>query len=132
MWCDNCLLLLPLRGGAIAWAVVLSLYNLIGGILLLKFGQYIYFLYPEWFIYGGVSMGIGAVAILNILSLSNRSYIWTRVVHFLWPILLVLSGVRGIIMILQLSRGRDKIAWECQNGGQLWGTNPEAAPTSSM
>ncbi|QRV97420.1 hypothetical protein RhiJN_25439 [Ceratobasidium sp. AG-Ba] len=77
-------------------------------------------------------MGIGSVAILNILSLSNRSYIWTRVCHFLWPVLLVVSGVRGVIMILQLNRGQDKIAWECQNGGQVWGTNPEDAATNSV
>ncbi|KAG8684785.1 hypothetical protein FRC09_015145 [Ceratobasidium sp. 395] len=130
MWCDNCLLLLPLRGGAIAWALILALYNLVGGILLLRYGQFLYFVYPEWFIYGGISMGIGAVAILNILSLSNRSYIWTRVCHFIWPILLVVSGVRGVIMILQLNRGQDKIAWECQNGGQVWGTDPEATASA--
>ncbi|CAE6413431.1 unnamed protein product [Rhizoctonia solani] len=132
MWCDNCLLLLPLRGGAIAWAVLLGIYNLVGGILLLRYGQFLYFVYPEWYIYGGISMAIGSVAVLNILSLSNRSYIWTRVCHFLWPVLLVISGVRGVIMILQLNKGQDKIAWECENGGQLWGTSPEDTTSSAV
>ncbi|KAI0783344.1 hypothetical protein C8Q75DRAFT_795505 [Abortiporus biennis] len=120
MWCDNCLLLLPLRGGAIAWGVVLALYSIAGSIFLLRDGQFLFFFYPEWFIYGGIGMGVGALAIISILALSNRSYIWTRVCKFLWPFVIVISAVRAILMIVQLQRGKDKIQWECDNGGQLW------------
>ena len=48
MWCDNCLLLFPLRGGAIAWNIVILLYSLLGSIYFLFVnGQYLFFNYPE-------------------------------------------------------------------------------------
>ncbi|KAI5124100.1 hypothetical protein M0805_000914 [Coniferiporia weirii] len=118
--CDNCLLLLPLRHGAIAWAVIIILYSTAGGIFLFRYGQYLYFVYPEWQIYGGIALAVAATALINILALSNRSYIWTRVCKFLWPFVLVISAIRAIIMIVELQRGKDNITWECDNGGQLW------------
>ncbi|KAH8120005.1 hypothetical protein DFH11DRAFT_25614 [Phellopilus nigrolimitatus] len=120
MWCDNCLLLLPLRHGAIAWAVIISLYSIAGGVFLLTYGQYLYFVFPEWQIYGGIGLAIAAAAVINVLALSNRSYIWARVCKFIWPFILVISAIRATIMIVELQRGKDKIAWECDNGGQLW------------
>jgi len=126
MWCDNCLLVLPLRAGAIAWAVVIALYSIGGSIFLLRDGQYLFFVYPEWFIYGGIGMGVGALACINAITLSTRSYTFTRVCNFLWPFVIVISGVRAIFMIWELNRGQDKIVWECQNGGQLWGQSEEA------
>jgi len=120
MWCDNCLLVLPLRAGAIAWAVVITAYSIAGGIFLLMYGQYLFFVYPEWQIYGGIGLGVAAAAVISIFALSNRSYIWIRVAKFLWPFVIVISAIRAIIMIVQLQRGKDKIAWECANGGQLW------------
>jgi len=120
MWCDNCLLLLPLRGGAIAWGVIITLYSIAGGIFLLKWGQFLFFVYPEWYIYGGIGMAVGAMALISILALSNRSYIWTRAVKFVWPFIIVISAVRAILMIVEIQRGKDKIQWECDNGGQLW------------
>lgn len=125
MWCDNCLLLLPLRGGAIAWAAIILLYSLAGSLLLLIKGQWLFFFYPEWYIYGGIGMAVAVVALINILALSNRSYIWTRVCKFLWPFLIIICAVRAILMIVQLQRGKDKIAWECANGGQIWSENAE-------
>ncbi|KAI0756555.1 hypothetical protein C8Q80DRAFT_1116022 [Daedaleopsis nitida] len=130
MWCDNCLLLLPLlvlkRGGAIAWGVVMFLYSLAGGIFLLNWGQYLYFFFPEWQIYGGVGIGVAVAAALSILALSNRSYIWIRVCKFIWPFIIVLCLIRAILMIVELQRGKDKIQWECEHGGQLWTDSVEA------
>jgi len=123
MWCDNCLLVLPLRAGAIAWAVAIAAYSLAGGIFLLTNGQYFFFFFPEWQIYGGIGLGVAAGAIISMFALSNRSYIWIRVVKFLWPFLIVICAVRAIIMIVQLQRGKDEILWECTNGGQLWPSN---------
>jgi len=120
MWCDNCLLVLPLRAGAIAWASVIFLYSIAGGILLLRSGQFLFFFYPEWQIYGGISIGIGVAAGLSALALSNQSYLWARVCKFIWIFVIILSAIRAIIMIVQLQRGKDKIQWECDNGGQLW------------
>jgi len=134
MWCDNCLLVLPLRAGAIAWGVVIAAYSIAGGIFLLRDGQFLFFIYPEWFIYGGIGMGIAAVAIINIFSLANRSYVWSRVCMFLWPFIIVISAIRAIFMIWELNRGKSNIIWECQNGGQLWGSAAAAgyATTASF
>jgi len=126
MWCDNCLLVLPLRGGAIAWGVVIAVYSFAGGLFLLKYGQYLFFVYPEWFIYGGIGMGVAAMACINIVTLSNRSYIWSRVCFFLWPFIIIACGIRAIFMIWELNRQQDKIIWECQNGGQLYGSSAAA------
>jgi len=126
MWCDNCLLVLPLRAGAIGWGVAIAAYSLAGSLFLLMRGQYIYFVYPEWFIYGGIGMAVCAVAVINVVTLSNRSYVFCRVCHFLWPFIIVICGVRAVFMIWELHRGQDKIVWECQNGGQLWGESAEA------
>jgi len=120
MWCDNCLLLFPLRGGAIAWAAVILLYSTAGGLYLLDRGQYLYFVYPEWEIYGAISLVTGLLAVVSLLALSNRSYIWSRAAKFLWPFVIVISAIRAIIMIVELQRGKDEILWECANGGQLW------------
>jgi len=126
MWCDNCLLVLPLRAGGIAWAVVIAIYSLGGGLFLLMRGQFLYFIYPEWFIYGGIGIGVCAVAVINMVTMSNRSYTWARVCHFLWPFIIIICCIRAIFMIWELHRGRDKIIWECSNGGQLWGQSEEA------
>ncbi|TDL28135.1 hypothetical protein BD410DRAFT_812165 [Rickenella mellea] len=131
MWCDNCLLLLPLRAGAMAWGVIIALYSIAGGVLLLKYGNFLYFLYPEWQLYGGVSVGVGVIALINVFALSNRSYIWTRVCKFVWPFIIVLSAIRAIIMIVRLQQNQYKIAWECDHGGQQWSdtTPPDTGTT---
>jgi len=131
MWCDNCLLLLPLRAGAIAWAVVIALYSIAGGVFLLIRGQYLFFTYPEWQIYGGIGIAVGVAAVLSILALSNRSYIWIRVCKFIWPFVIVISAVRAILMIVELQRGKDNIAWECANGGQVWSSNAQYTSTTT-
>jgi hypothetical protein len=109
-----------------AWATVILVYSLAGGIFLFRYGQYLFFTYPEWQIYGIIGLTVGLGALINVLALSNRSYIWTRVCKFLWPFLLVLSAIRAIIMIVELRRGKENIAWECDNGGQLWSASVTA------
>ncbi|KAF9654404.1 hypothetical protein BDM02DRAFT_3106778 [Thelephora ganbajun] len=132
MWCDNCLLLLPLRTGAMAWAVVIFVYSLAGGLFMLLDGHYFFFLYPEWYIYGGIGIGVAVLALLNAIALSNRSYIWTRACKFLWIFVIIISAVRATLIIVQLQRGKDKIIWECNHGGQVWTSNAEYAAKSSF
>ncbi|KAJ3922044.1 hypothetical protein F5877DRAFT_34649, partial [Lentinula edodes] len=129
--CDNCLLVLPLRGGAMAWAIIIALYSIAGGIFLLIRGQFLFFEADEWYVYGGVGLAVAFVAVIDIFALSNRSYIWTRVCKFLWPFIIVISAVRAILMIVELNRGQDHIIWECQNGGQLYSSNATTISTTS-
>jgi len=46
--------------------------------------------------------GVGGFSLILFL---QRSYIWTRVVKFVWPFVIVISAIRAIIMIVQLQRG---------------------------
>ncbi|KAF8624241.1 hypothetical protein AX15_006001 [Amanita polypyramis BW_CC] len=126
MWCDNCCLLLPLRAGAIAWAAVITVYSIAGGVFLFLDGTYFFFTYPEWQIYGVISITVGIAAFISLCALSNRSYVWIRASRFLWSLLLVICAIRAIIIIVELQRGRDKIIWECNNGGQLYSASVAA------
>jgi hypothetical protein len=131
MWCDNCLLVFPLRGGAIAWGVWVAAYSLAGGIFLLVDGQFLFFTFPEWQIFGGIGIGVASLAIVTIFAISNRSYVWTRTAKFLWPFVAGICAIRAIIMIVELQRGKDKIQWECDNGGQLWHESAALDPSKS-
>ena len=71
----------------------IQLYSLAGGIFLLNWGQYLFFVFPEWLakepcnalrrpwnllviyrqIYGGIGIGVAVAAALSILALSNVS-----------------------------------------------------------
>jgi len=75
---------------------------------------------------------VALVALINVFALSNRSYIWTRVCKFSWSFIVVISAIRAIVMIVELYRYRWKIVWECENGGQLWGSSPENPSTTTM
>lgn len=50
MWCDSCLLIFPLRVGSMAWNIFIALYSLAGSIVLFRYGQFLYFDFPEWVI----------------------------------------------------------------------------------
>lgn len=52
-------------------ASITQVYSLAGSLFLLILGQYFFFFYPEWFIYGGIGMAVAVLALLNILALSN-------------------------------------------------------------
>jgi len=71
-------------------------------------------------------MAVGGLAAINLISLANTSYIGTRACTFLWPFVIVISAIRAIIMIVELQNGKEKIEWECANGGQLWTTSATA------
>lgn len=130
MWCDNCCLLLPLRAGAIGWASLLLVCDLVGSLFFFLYGKYYYFTYPEWDIYGGISMISALVTGATLVALICRSYPWTRVAAALWPFVIVMSSIRTIIALVQLRSGESKFIWECQNGGQIWPSNAQYFTTN--
>jgi len=130
MWCDNCCLLLPLRAGAMALAALMALYSIAGGIILFNYGEFLFFHYPEAQIYGGYAMAQGAMAIFIILTFAQRSYIFTRALFYKYPIIVFLGAVRAGSMAWGLQRYKDRIVWECQNGGRKW-IDPNKPPKPS-
>lgn len=115
-----------------AWGVIIFIYSLAGSLFLLIEGQYFFFVYPEWFIYGGIGMAVAVLAALNVVALSNRAYVWIRVCKFFWIFVIIISAIRATLIIVELQRGKDKIIWECNHGGQVWSSNAEYAAKSSF
>ncbi|GBB94774.1 hypothetical protein RclHR1_02410020 [Rhizophagus clarus] len=120
MWCDNCCLLFPLRAGAMVLGVIMMLYQCGAGIFLFKLGEFFFTLSNEALIYGGYAFGQGALALLAVIALSTRSYIFSRFVFLLYPIILLLGAIRAGLMIWSLNKYSDRIVWSCNNGGVSW------------
>ncbi|TNY18059.1 hypothetical protein DMC30DRAFT_419216, partial [Rhodotorula diobovata] len=121
MWCDNCLLIFPLRAGTMALAVLIAAYSIAGGVLLFMKGE---FLWPsadlEVPIYGGISIAIGAASILLLLAFANRSRLWTSALCAILPFVIVVAIVRAGLMIFRLDYYQERVVWECNHGGQLY------------
>uniref|UniRef100_A0A0K3CB37 Uncharacterized protein n=1 Tax=Rhodotorula toruloides TaxID=5286 RepID=A0A0K3CB37_RHOTO len=134
MWCDNCLLIFPLRAGTMALATLIAAYSIAGGIILFMYGQFLWFTYPEVQIYGGISMAVGACSILLLLAFANRSVstlrpfvslpdladrlwspVWTSALQFFLPFVLFVSAIRAGLDYYQ-----SNVIWECNHGGILW------------
>ena len=73
MWCDNCLLVFPLRGGAIILATAIAIHNLIGGIILFKYGEFLSAVLLESQIEGGIAMASMSICIILIIGLANSN-----------------------------------------------------------
>lgn len=67
-------------------------------------------------------MAVMAMCVITVIGLSNSSYLFIRLAFFLWPVILIVVAVRAGFMMFQLDRQQSKIVWECNNGGQMWGT----------
>ncbi|GAA5884396.1 hypothetical protein JCM16303_003669 [Sporobolomyces ruberrimus] len=128
VWCDNCLLLFPLRGGAMALALLVAAYSIAGGIILFMYGETLFFLFPEAQIYGGISMAVAALSLLSVIAYSNSSYMWTRLLFFLMPLVFIVSIARAGIMIFRLDYYQANVIWECNHGGQIYNATLAAIP----
>ncbi|GAA5823431.1 hypothetical protein JCM11251_000631 [Rhodosporidiobolus azoricus] len=124
MWCDNCLLVFPLRAGAMALATLITLYSIAGGIVLFMYGEFLWFMYPEVQIYGGISMAVGALSLFpprRILTFFPLALpVLTRLLFFVMPFVLLISAIRAGIMIFRLDYYQSNVIWECNHGGQLY------------
>lgn len=120
MWCNNCLLLFPLRGGTLALASFVALYSIAGAIFLFLKGTFLFFTYPEPQIYGGISIAVGILAVVLVIALINGSYMWSRVLFLLGPFVLFLCAVRCGLMLFRLDYYQANVIWECAHGGQLY------------
>jgi len=89
------------------------------------YGNFIYFRFKEWDLFGGLAMWIAFVCFLNLWALSNNSFSFTRVVGFFWKFTILLSAIRALAMILELNNNLVKIQYECDHGGYLYGATPD-------
>ncbi|GAA5904662.1 uncharacterized protein JCM6883_003860 [Sporobolomyces salmoneus] len=128
VWCDNCLLLFPLRGGAMALALLIAAYSIAGGIILFMYGETLFFLYPEAQIYGGIAMAVAAVSLLSMIAYANSSYMWTRLLFFIMPLVFIVSIARAGLMIFRLDYYQANVIWECNHGGEIWTAEKAAIP----
>lgn len=65
-------------------------------------------------------MGQGALALLAVIALSSRSYVFSRFIFLLYPVIIVLGAVRAGVMVWSLNKYSDRIIWSCNNGGVSW------------
>lgn len=49
-------------------------------------------------IYGGIGMAAMAICVLSIIALSNNSYMFARLVFYVWPLILIVVAVRAGFM----------------------------------
>ncbi len=120
VWCDNCLFLFPIAGGAALLAGLICLYSVAGAIFLFIRGQFVYFdtAYYDSYIYGGVGMAVAFVALVAAIAHSQNSLLWLRVIFGVQPVTLLLSVVRAAVMITRMKYTEADLTWECQHGGQ--------------
>jgi len=123
MWCDNCLLFFPLRAGAVVLAILMALYQFTGGFLLFKFGAFFLFHPPDVMIYAGFAMIQGVLALLAAIAISNRSYLFSKLVLYIYPFILFLGAIRGGLLAWELRNWEYRIYGECQNDGHQWLTD---------
>lgn len=134
MWCDNCLLFFPLRAGTVVLAILMALYQLTGGFLLFKFGAFFFFHPPVVMAYAGFAMIQGAVALLAAIAISNRSYLFSKLVLYIYPFILFLGAIRAGVLTWELRNWEYRIVGECQHDGHQWladYTNPDGTIVSS-
>ncbi|CAG8664354.1 10706_t:CDS:2 [Ambispora leptoticha] len=112
MWCDNCLLFFPLRAGAIVLAVIMALYEIAGGVFL--------FYYGEGGIFGGYAMLQGLFAIIAAIAFSSRSYLFSKFLVRLYPVIVFFGLLRAAIAAWELQHWEYRIIGECEYGGRRW------------
>ncbi|RHZ61715.1 hypothetical protein Glove_346g176 [Diversispora epigaea] len=120
MWCDNCLLLFPLRAGAICLGLLMAIFQIVGGALLFKYGDFFFFHTGESSIYGGFAFLQAALALIAVAAFSTRSETFANFNLRVYPVVIILGIVRGIIMAWSVDHYKGRITQECNNGGQRW------------
>ncbi|RIB21659.1 hypothetical protein C2G38_2077688 [Gigaspora rosea] len=120
MWCDNCLLIFPLRAGAMILGTFMAIYQIVGALLLFLYGDFFFFHKYEASIYGGYALLQGLVGLLAVLGFGRRSTLMTRVLVRTYVVIIILGAIRGSLMAWSLFYGQDHIRWECDHGGKRW------------
>ncbi|CAG8603761.1 5167_t:CDS:2, partial [Acaulospora morrowiae] len=130
MWCDNCLLLFPLRSGAMVLSVIMMIYQIGGGIFLFLYGDFFFFHYMEPKIYGAYAMIQAFMSLIATIGFSIISFTIASSLVCFYPFLVILGAVRAGIMSWSLVYYKERIIWECDNGGTKW-VDPSTITTTT-
>jgi hypothetical protein len=103
------------------WASIIIIYSLFGGYVMLKFGEFMYFRTYEAEAYGGIAFVIAIIALIQFFTLANYSLTFGRALNFIWPGIIILAGIRGILMVVDFNANKPHIQYECDHGGYLYG-----------
>ncbi|GAA5952448.1 hypothetical protein JCM8115_003604 [Rhodotorula mucilaginosa] len=128
MWCNNCLLIFPLRGGAMALAALIAAYSLAGAICLFLWGEFLWFGAYEYQVYGGISIAVMVCSLLLIAAFTNYSIIWTSALAYMLPFVTVISIIRAGLMVFRLDSFEENVVWECNNDRMLYNATVIADP----
>ncbi|KAF9580313.1 hypothetical protein BGW38_003092 [Lunasporangiospora selenospora] len=124
MWCNNCCLCFPVRGGGMFLTAFVLLINAIGGILMFLWGAY-FFSSLFAMVFGGFSMLQAAMAGLAFLGLCNWSYMLTRMFIYIQWIVAFLGVARIGMMAFQLEKRKGQISAQCWGAVNDKGYSPQ-------
>jgi len=116
MWCDNCLLIFPIRTGTMVLAFILMLLDIVGGFILFKWGEFFFWTFHLSSIYGGFAMAQAALFFIAMIGLSVRSFLVARGFFVIYWVLLLLDAIRAGAMAFQLQYYKDMIIQQCVVG----------------
>jgi len=129
MWCDNCLLLFPLRSGAMLLGILMAIYQAGGAVFLFLYGSFFFFHSMEQNIYGAYAAIQALISIVASIGFSMRSYITSSSLVCSYPFVVILGAVRAGVIAWSLVYYKANIVWECDNGGKQW-VDPSTVSTT--
>ncbi|ORZ27253.1 hypothetical protein BCR41DRAFT_317912 [Lobosporangium transversale] len=124
MWCNNCCLCFPLRGGAMWLTGLVLTINGIGAIILFLWGPY-FFSTLMALLFAGFSVLQAGTAGLAFLGLCNWSYMLTRLFVYIQWLIAFLATARIGVMAYQLEKNKGHIAAECWGAVNDKGYSPQ-------
>ncbi|KAF9935863.1 hypothetical protein BGZ67_002925 [Mortierella alpina] len=122
MYCNNCCLCLPIRGGGIWLSAVCILVSTLGAIIFFIYGSSLYFSPAISFSLGGISILHATASLIAFFGLGCWSYILLRIFVYTQWILTFVSVARIGVVAFVLQHNRDQIISRCQSGTGIQGT----------
>ncbi|KAI8606180.1 hypothetical protein EDD21DRAFT_331164 [Dissophora ornata] len=124
MYCNNCCMCLPMRGGGMWLSGLCFLINVIGAAFLFLWGSYFFSSSLAPFL-GGFSALQAITATVAFFGLYNYSFMLTRMFVYMQWLLTFVSAARIGLMAFELEQNQDRISGECFGGVNDKGYSPQ-------
>ncbi|KAF9303822.1 hypothetical protein BGZ74_002966 [Mortierella antarctica] len=115
MYCNNCCLCFPIRGGGMWLSGLVIFVNAVGAIFLFLWGPF-FFSSTQAVIFGGFSALQAALAGIAFFGFCNTSYMLIRMYVFITWLIMFLSAARMGWMAFALASNKDQISSGCYGG----------------